>query len=73
MWEKLGASPQAIPEIYVCPLRLEGHWLEWLSEKELGQAQDVDVAIGTIKSDMRAGQWPPMTRLSDCPEVAQLQ
>ncbi|XP_041963296.1 uncharacterized protein LOC121720890 [Alosa sapidissima] len=71
--EQLGVPPQAIPEIYAYPLRLESHALERLSDEDLSHAQDSDAAIGVIKHAMRTGRWPTVTRQSESPEIVQLQ
>lgn len=45
--DQLGATPEVIPSVYVCPVQLEMGHKEQLSNSELRLAQEQDPIIGT--------------------------
>ena len=53
--ESLGVSPEAIPECYVFPTRLDVGCLTQMSQKDLVTAQDNDPVIAPVKQAVKNG------------------
>ncbi|KAL7857415.1 hypothetical protein SRHO_G00163140 [Serrasalmus rhombeus] len=70
--EQLGATPNAIPDLYAYPTRLGISSLEQLSEEDLRKAQEADAAISRVKRAVKAGHWLQTTQ-DNLPELALFQ
>lgn len=53
--DQLGATPEVIPSVYVCPIQLEMGHKEQLSNAELRLAQEQDPIIGQVKQEVEKG------------------
>uniref|UniRef100_A0A8C9SN96 ribonuclease H n=1 Tax=Scleropages formosus TaxID=113540 RepID=A0A8C9SN96_SCLFO len=60
--EFMGVSPEAIPDCYAFPTRLDVGRLKLVSSTELGKAQDSDPVISPIKESVRNGHVSPYVR-----------
>uniref|UniRef100_A0A8C7WVL3 Gypsy retrotransposon integrase-like protein 1 n=1 Tax=Oryzias sinensis TaxID=183150 RepID=A0A8C7WVL3_9TELE len=69
--DQLGAPPEGIPDVYVCPVNLSTSNIDQLSPKDLKYAQDTDLSIGPVKSAIEAGNVPVHGK-NDPPDVALL-
>lgn len=67
--DQLGVSPEVIPEVYACSVRLSGNSIDQLSPRELQIAQELDPVIGPVKTTIEAGKIPVHTK-NDPPDVA---
>ncbi len=68
--EQLGAPPEAIPEAYAYPTRLELSSLELLSREELIKAQEEDSAVKRAITALKERKWP--AKVTD-PQVVALK
>uniref|UniRef100_A0A3B1IUI3 Gypsy retrotransposon integrase-like protein 1 n=3 Tax=Astyanax mexicanus TaxID=7994 RepID=A0A3B1IUI3_ASTMX len=66
--EQLGASPNAIPELYAYPTRLGVSSLEQLSGEDLRRAQESDAVISRVRNAVNGGLWP-LGFQSDMPDM----
>lgn len=70
--EPLGVSPDAIPECYAFPTRLDLGCLIQLSHKDLVTAQNTDSVIATVKKTVKEGRQFHSVKCED-PRVTLLQ
>ena len=70
--EPLGVSPEAIPECYAFPTRLDFGCFTQISKKDLIKAQDIDAVISPVKRAVREGSSIHSVK-GDDPRVTLLQ
>lgn len=63
--DQLGATPEVIPSVYVCPVQLEMGHKEQLSNSELRLAQEQDPIIGQVKQEVEKGHILNTTKSSN--------
>lgn len=65
----MGATPEAIPSVYVCPIQLEMGHKEQLSNAELRLAQEQDPSIGPVMQEVEKGHILTSTKSSNSIET----
>lgn len=63
--DHLGATPEVIPSVFVCPVQLEMGHREQLSNYDLRLAQEQDPIIGPVKQEVEKGHVLTTTKRSN--------
>lgn len=67
--DQLGVGVESVPELYVCPIRLDTNEGDSLTNQELRLAQGEDPIIGPVKGDVESGKCLKTTKSSDVLET----
>lgn len=70
--DQLGVPPQIIPQLYVCPVKLDPDKMPEVTSEDLRYAQEKDTVIGLVKKAVESGSILSMPK-SLSPNVVLMQ